>query len=76
MDFTIVFHCKQGKSQHMFYNDLEEQSDLHGLICLLFQLQFYRALLYSRMSRDVRKAVFRVFDLVPHKPGCTAIEDG
>ena len=27
-------------------------------------------------SLVVRKPVFGVFDLVPHKPGCTAIEDG
>ena len=24
----------------------------------------------------MRKPVFGVFDLVPHKPGCTTIEDG
>ena len=47
MVFTIVFHCKQGKSQYMFHNDLEEQSDLLGLICLLFQL-----------SLSVRKPAF------------------
>ena len=28
------------------------------------------------MSLVVRKPDFEVFDLVPHKPGCTAIEDG
>ena len=28
------------------------------------------------MSRDVRKPVFGVSDQVPHKPGCTATEDG
>ena len=27
------------------------------------------------MSLVVRKPVFGFFDLVPHKPGCTAIED-
>ena len=30
----------------------------------------------SCMSLVVRKPVFGIFDLVPHKPGCTAIEDG
>ena len=29
-----------------------------------------------KMSLVVRKPVFGVFDLVPHKPGCTATEDG
>ena len=28
------------------------------------------------MSLVVRKPVFRVFDQVRHKPGCTIIEDG
>ena len=28
------------------------------------------------MSLVVRKPVFGFFDLVQHKPGCTAIEDG
>ena len=28
------------------------------------------------LSLVVRKPVFGVFDLVPHKLGCTAIEDG
>ena len=28
------------------------------------------------MSLDVRKLVSWVFDLVPHKPGCTAIKNG
>ena len=28
------------------------------------------------MSLVVRKPVFGVFDLVPHKAGCAAIEDG
>ena len=28
------------------------------------------------MSLVVIKAVFRVFDLMPHKPSCTATEDG
>ena len=28
------------------------------------------------MSLLVRKLVFGVFDQVPHKPGCTATEDG
>ena len=28
------------------------------------------------MSLVVRKAVFGVFDMVPHKPVCTATEDG
>ena len=28
------------------------------------------------LSLVVRNPVFGVFDLVPHKPGCTAIEDG
>ena len=30
-------------------------------------------LLYEPRSK---KTSFRVFDLVPHKPGCTATEDG
>ena len=30
----------------------------------------------SHLSLVVRKPVFRVFDLVRHKPGCTATEDG
>ena len=28
------------------------------------------------MCLVVRKPVFKVFDLVPHKPGCAATEDG
>ena len=31
---------------------------------------------YSHTNFVVRKPVFGVFDLVPHKLGCTAIEDG
>ena len=30
----------------------------------------------QHMSRVMRKPVFGVSDLVPHKPGCTATEDG
>ena len=30
----------------------------------------------SHMSLVLRKPVFGVFDQVPHKPGCTATEDG
>ena len=30
----------------------------------------------GHMNLVVRKMVFGVFDLVPHKPGCTATEDG
>ena len=30
----------------------------------------------TKMSRDVRKPVFGVSDQAPHKPGCTATEDG
>ena len=31
---------------------------------------------HFNLSLVVRKRVFRVFDLIPHKPGCTATEDG
>ena len=36
-------------------------------------LQLYKI---THMSLVVTKPVFRAFDLVPHKPGCRAREDG
>ena len=54
---------------------------VHGLLTievgepLKLTCKFLLTRLYH-LSLVVRKPVFGVFDLVPHKPGCTATEDG
>ena len=62
---------------------------LHGRVFVMLDLNVDNALLMSThnipylwrnkqkyMSLVVRKPVFGVSDQVPHKPGCTATEDG
>ena len=53
------------------------------VVYLLFLLFLFEVVVFSGclvrlryFSLVVRKPVFGVSDQVPHKPGCTAIEDG
>ena len=57
------------------------KSDIFGIFFLLLLhkiiiMLLARLLVSARQLSLVRKLVFRVSDLVRHKPGCTATEDG
>ena len=54
-------------------NTHQERTGLYGMIKMSETSKLMRILYH--MSLVVRKPVFWVFDLFPHKPGCTAIDD-
>ena len=73
--FKILFlNCLIPKGPSM---RSEEQSD-QGLHCLLLCLHLLETFLYCKVDYEPRheKINILVHDLVRHKPGCTATEDG